>query len=312
MNITRSEISEGIGAIKTVCPNCKHDLRARNGDTLVCSSCDAAFSRVDGFWDLIVGDRFDDESDEACRCYEEVSNDYTARNYWVPLFKRLQGASEKPLRVLALGCGTGVEVDVLCDAGFDCVGIDCGNRPKAWANRKYPERLYLANGMNLPFPDDTFDIAFCGCVFPHVGVVGDSSVTTERYLEDRGQLASEMARVVRPAGHIVVSSPNGACPLDLFHGRKPGSYRPQLNPPASKFLLTLNDYRSLFARAGFERATALGVEGYWGFVRAKHNLKGRLLGLPIRFVFWLVSRNAFRALRTSPLSPWLIVLIERP
>jgi SAM-dependent methyltransferase len=309
--LTHSSVGEVSEAIRLVCPACRGELSEPVSDAVSCKACGAGYSHLDGFWDLIVGDRFEDESDETCLCYEEVSNEYTARNYWVPLFTKLRGDASRPLRILALGCGTGVEVDVLCDAGFDCVGIDCGNRPQAWENRKYPQRLYLANGMNLPFEDDTFDIVFCGCVFPHVGVAGDSFITTDRFLDDRRKLAGEMARVATASGHIALSSPNGNCPLDLFHGRQPGSYRPRLNPPRSRFLLTRRDYLELFEGKGFAKATPLKVEGYWGFVRAKHSVKGVLLGTPIRFVFWLVSRRPFRFLRTTPLAPWLVVLIER-
>lgn len=294
-----------------VCPQCKAPLTDRDSDTKECTACSMTYSRVDGFWDLIIGERFEDESDEECLCYEEVSNEYTARNYWVPLFTKLKGTTERPLRILSLGCGTGVEVDILTEAGFDCVGIDCGNRPRAWENRKFPERLFLANGMNLPFEDNVFDIVFCGCVFPHVGVIGDSFVTSDHYFEDRSRLASDMVRVAAPTGHVVLSSPNGSCPLDLFHGRKPGSYRPQLNPPGSRFLLRLKDYRALFKPLGFPEARPLKVEGYWGFVRAKNSLKGLVLGTPIRFVFWLVSREPFRFLRTSPISPWLVVHVSK-
>ena len=296
--------------IKLVCPTCRGEL-THPEDAYHCAACNATFPKSEGFFDLIIGERFEDESDETCLCYEEVSNEYTAREFWVDKFSAIQKGSDAPLRILALGCGTGVEVDVLCDAGFDCVGIDCGNRPQVWENRKYPDRLFLANGMNLPFEDQAFDIVFCGCVFPHVGVVGDSFVTKEDYLSDRGRLAAEMARVSKANGHIFTSSPNGNCPLDLFHGRKPGSYRPVFNPRNSKFLLRLEDYGQLFKQCGFEKASTVGVENYWGFVRAKRNFKGIVLGVPIRFVFWLVSREPFRFLRTSPISPWLVVHLQR-
>ena len=184
---TENPIEKMAADIVVVCPECKGPLTEKDPDTKSCISCSTTFSRIGGFWDLIIGERFEDDSDEECLCYEEVSNEYTARNYWVPLFTELKGQIDRPLRILSLGCGTGVEVDILCEAGFNCVGIDCGNRPQAWENRAYPERLFLANGMNLPFEDGIFDIVFCGCVFPHVGVVGDSFVTTNHYFEARNQ-----------------------------------------------------------------------------------------------------------------------------
>lgn len=127
---------------------------------------------------------------------------------------------------------------MLRDAGFDAVGIDNGNRTRVWSRRTHKNALLMANGMHLPFDDETFDVAFCGCVFPHVGVVGDSFKVSDRYWQDRLAVASEMTRVVKRGGSIFVSSPNRLFPVDLFHGRPIGSYKPPINPPWRPFLLS--------------------------------------------------------------------------
>jgi len=215
------------------------------------------------------------------------------------------------MRVLSVGCGSGADVDFLAQCGLDAMGIDPGKRSQLWRQRRQPERLALANGMNLPFHDGAFDIAFCGCVYPHVGVVGDTNQVSDTCWDDRQALANEMFRVVRPGRHVIVSSPNRQFPLDLFHGREPGQYLPRLNPPSSEFLLAARDYRRIFQTAGARKVVPLPVEGYWGFVRSKHTVAGFLLGLPLRFIFWLVSRESFAALRPSFLSPWLIVLAQK-
>ena len=36
-----------------------------------------------------------------------------------------------------------------------------------------------------------------------------------------------------------------------------------------------------------------------------------VLGLPIRLLFWLCSRPHLRILRSSPLNPWLVVVIDK-
>lgn len=298
--------------VPLICPSCQKDhLEADEHKTPFCPNCKHSYERNDGFLDLIIGDRFDDDPGEECLCYEEDSNEYTVTHYWIPLFREFQAAQKEPLRILAVGCGTGVEVDLLTEAGFICVGIDCGNRSSIWSRRTCSDHLLLANGMHLPFEDAYFDIAFCGCVFPHVGVVGDSSITTEKYFEDRSLLAHEMTRVVRPDGHIALSSPNRNCPIDIFHGREAGSFTPLINQPGARFLLSLKDYRSLFVNAGCTQASARETEGYWGFVRSKNSWKGLILGIPVRFVFWLTSRNTFRFLRTTPIAPWLVVVIRK-
>jgi SAM-dependent methyltransferase len=204
-----------------------------------------------------------------------------------------------------------MDVDVLCDAGFDCVGIDCGNRTAAWPRRVEKKRFLLANGQNLPFEDRSFDGIFCGCVFPHVGVIGDSYRVGSHYRKQRLQLAREMSRVLRPEGKILVSSPNRLFPFDIFHGRTPGSYRPRPYWPGDPFLLSLADYRSLFSACGLSKAEPLPVAGYWSFFRSRRSWKGYLLGLPIRSAFWLASRPELSAIRCSPMNPWIVVLVEK-
>lgn len=304
-------------AVPVVCPVCHEHPLERRGDQLVCpdrthNDCPREFAISNGFPDLIVGGRFDDPTDDECMAYEEGSNLYTAEQYWVPLFRRLYPRHEKRRpRILAVGCGTGVEVDVLNRAGFDCIGIDNGNRTKVWPRRDHCDNFLLANGLNLPFPDKTFDGVFCGCVFPHVGVVGDTSTVNDHYFEDRLQLAREMVRVLRVGGHATVGSPSRLFPFDIFHGRTPGSYKPRINLPTNPFLLSFGDYRKLFTAAGCDRAEPLPVDGYWGFVRSKHSLKGRLFGAPVQANFWLVSQPWARILRRSPLTPWIVVLASK-
>ena len=303
-------------ALVLLCPVCREPLLPQ-ADRLDCqanprqSGCLEHYRLDNGFPDLIIGERFDDPTDEACMCYEEYSNDYTARHYWIPTFRQLFPDLDRPARILALGCGTGVEVDLLNEAGFDCYGIDNGNRTQVWPRRCHSHKLFLANGLHLPFADGAFDAVFCGCVFPHVGVVGDSNIVADHGLEDRRALAREMGRVLIPGGRIVVSSPNRRFPFDIFHGRQPGSYKPVFNPPGSRFLLSVGDYAGLFRAAGCRLVRARPVTGYWGFVRSKNSLKGQLLGLPVQLLFWLVSRPSLSCLRGSPLSPWLVVEVTK-
>jgi len=276
-----------------------------------CQSCGQQFSFIGEFPDLIVGGRFDDAENEAQVLYEEQCNIDTTRNYWIPTFRRLWPERERVPRLLSLGCGAGTDVDLLCQEGFECIGIDCGNRSRSWPKRLNKHNLLLANGKHLPFPDQSFDGVFCGCVFPHVGVIGDSPHIAPDYFEQRLELAREMSRVLRPGGKIVVSSPNRRFVFDIFHGRTPGSYKPRLNSPRDPFLLSVADYRKLFQAAGCKQASPLPVAGYWGFIRSKNSLKGAILGLPVRALFRMVSLPAFRLLRGSPISPWLVVLVSK-
>jgi len=294
-----------------ICPETRRPLFEIN-DEAVCFDENGNISRTwrrkNGVLDLVTGERFDDSTDEACRCYEVASNTHSANFYWIPLFRKLfPDRRGRPPRLLAMGCGVGTEVEILCDAGFACWGVDNGNRSVDWSARNCRESLIMANGMSLPFADETFDAVFCGCVFPHVGVVGDSNQTAPSCEADRQRLAAEMVRVTRKGGHVIACCPNRLFPFDIFHGRAPGSYLPRFNPPWSKFLLSVSDFRKLFLRGGAESLEALPVEGFWGFVTMKRSLKGRLFSWPIRQLFHAASVPALAGLRSTALIPWIAV-----
>jgi SAM-dependent methyltransferase len=306
------DLSSAIEAcpVPIVCPVCR--VRLDFVGTLIhCSACGREFGFTEGFPNLIIGERFEDATTPDKMLYEERSNRDTTVNYWIPLFRKLWSSSRHGVRLLSLGCGVGIDVDLLADEGFECLGIDCGNRTNFWARRQRSERLLLANGMNLPFEDATFDGVFCGCVFPHVGVVGDSFQVAPGYYQDRLRLAKEMSRVLRPGGKVLVSSPNRYFVFDLFHGRAEGSYKPRFNPPSSPFLLSRSDYRQLFRDAGLSSTELQPVENYWGFIRANNGIKGRLAGLAPKAAFWLVSQPGMRWLLSSPVNPWLVVMAHK-
>lgn len=292
--------------IVPVCPVCRGNLDWR-AESIGCNGCGAEYTYEQGFPDLIVGGRFDDADDAERTAYETQTNEDLTRNYFLPVFKNLLREKPKP-KLLSLGCGVGMDVDMLAAAGFDVYGIDCGNRSNAWPRRQHRDRLYLANGKNLPFADGSFDMVYCGCVFPHVGVEGDSNIVRADGWEERARIASEMTRVLKPGGRVLVSSPNRWFPLDLFHGRDPQNPYPRWNSPTSRFLLSSGDYRRLFGAAGCNTFRPMPVQGYWGFLRMKRTWKGRMMAFPVEMIFRLVSTEPGAILRPSPINPWLVML----
>ena len=301
-------------AMPLYCPRTRLPLYFENGK-LVTRPSDGSAPQIwgysNGFPDLIEGQRFEDAIDSKCRCYEACSNEYSTEHYWIPLMRQLfkdRDPNLPPPRLLSVGCGIGVEVDLLCQAGFACYGVDNGNRTLDWPARQHTKGLMLANAMHLPFADASFDVVFCGCVFPHVGVVGDSRTPAPTCEADRAKLAADMIRVLKPGGYTVACSPNRFFPFDLFHDRVHGTYIPPYNSPFSRFLMSIGDYRSMFTKAGCQWVKSLPVEGFWGFVTMRKSLKGRLLSTPIRISFKLASLSWLKFLRYSPFVPWIAVI----
>jgi SAM-dependent methyltransferase len=295
-------------ALRIVCPACRGTLSG-TAKAPVCDTCGSRYLIREGFVDLVVGERYDDDTLDCALENEETTNRETVERYWIPLFRRLWPEGAKGRRILSVGCGVGADVEQLVDAGFDAYGIDNGKRVAHWLRRKCAERLFCGNGRHMPFEDSSFDLIFCGCVFPHVGVVGTSFRTTPDYFQQRLELAAEMARVLRPGGRIVSCNPNRFFPFDIFHGHQAGKMTLRPTPPWQHLLLSRGDYLEMFRRFGCVRAVALPVSGYWSFSNSRKTWKGRLLAAPVDFLFRLVSNLSI--LRGSPLNPWLIVMLEK-
>ncbi len=296
-----------------VCPQCHKSMDA-HADGVVCRQCKRLYAAENSFLNLLKdpADRFHDEVNEDRDRKEEASNTHSIQSYTVPLLRKLFGDRESMPRLLSTGCGVGVDVDLLTDAGFDAYGIDCGERTHIWGRRKYPERMYIANAKALPFADGTFDFVSTSCLLPHVGVVGDTTEVTPDHKQQRERAAREVARVVRPGGYIFMMNPNRRCPLDFHHLQPNPNRLVRLHSPAEPFLLSLGDVRRLYVeRAGCRSAKALPPAGYWGFLQKKTDPKRRLLVAPVRWYTQLISSRWFTPLLSSPLNPWLLVLVQK-
>lgn len=94
---------------------------------------------------------------------------------------------------LVVGCGRGSDITVL--PVQTTVALDLSWLATRIARQRHPGELYLqADGTRLPFAAGTFDVALCSEVIEHV-------------LHPK-QLISEVARVLRPEGHLLLSTPN--------------------------------------------------------------------------------------------------------
>ena len=97
--------------------------------------------------------------------------------------------------VLDAGCGTGRHTAFLAGNGHDVVGIDSSPEMLAIAAAKVPAaRFELADLERIPLPDRSMDAAVCGLVLSHA--------------RDIRPGVTELARVLRPGGRLVISNPH--------------------------------------------------------------------------------------------------------
>ncbi len=154
---------------------------------------------------------------------------------------------------------------------------------------RYPAPLWLTDGGRLPFADGSFDLACSEYVFEHVA--------------DPGTVMAELARVLRPGGHLVALTPNrwsykslvAAATPHWFHRLAAGRLRPDARAagdvyPTHYRMNTPRTLRHLAAFHGFQvRELALLNNGPTWFRK-----------LPGVFE---VGRVAHRAMDLAPLAP---------
>jgi len=96
--------------------------------------------------------------------------------------------------VLDVGCGAGVDLARFARGGAEATGVDVSPSAIELARRNFEQqglrgRFEVADGEQLPFPDNTFDL-----VFAH-GVV--------QYTASPQRLVDECRRVLKPGGEAV-------------------------------------------------------------------------------------------------------------
>jgi SAM-dependent methyltransferase len=97
--------------------------------------------------------------------------------------------------VLDAACGTGRHTAYLLKVGRDVIGTDAVAAMLDKAREKFPAvEFRVADLTSLPFEDSSFAGIVCGLAYSH--------------LEDLGPASSELARVLRPGGRLVVSAPH--------------------------------------------------------------------------------------------------------
>jgi ubiquinone/menaquinone biosynthesis C-methylase UbiE len=98
-------------------------------------------------------------------------------------------------RVLDAGCGPGLYLSALQEAGAEVVGLDASQAMVDLARQRVggQVRIDLADlGAVLPYPDRSFDLAVCALAI--------------HYVTERATAFAELHRVLLPGGALVVST----------------------------------------------------------------------------------------------------------
>lgn len=299
-----------VGSLKVVCPRCRADLdriesgvRCPNGH-----SYPPLLSTID----FLAGDEAPDANAAITvnHAAEETGAPWRVNQYLIPQLHRLIGGTDGRL-VLDDGCGIGSVVSELVRAGVDAYGIDPGSRVRQWESSDVADRLLRADGALLPFPADTFDAIVSSGVLEHLG---EPHPWPDRKATQVGYVA-EAVRVLKPGGVALMAAPNGAHPIDYWHGRKLRSYDEITSPmrlhmPYERWMPNSRRVKRWVAESGHSATvTFLSPENYLAFERIQRHWAGRAFTSSMKAVFRYVTRHP--ALATTAINPWLVVCIRK-
>lgn len=157
-------------------------------------------------------------------------------------------------RVLDVGCGVGMYTAAFLRQSPHVFGIEVEHE-RAVEARERATGVSQAVGEYLPFPDDTFDVAFSHEVLEHV--------------DDDRACVTEMVRVVRPGGRVVIFVPNRLYPFETHGIFWRGRYRFGNIPLVNWLPAPLRDRLVPHVRA-----------------YTRHSLRRLFDGLPVRVVHY--------------------------
>ena len=195
--------------------------------------------RLDAFLEKLRGDIYPEDPTEG---HSLITRE---------MFKRLNETHALPAgaKVLDVGCGQGVGLEVFKAAGLDPIGVTLG--PDVEACRAKGLNVVEMDLSFLDFEDERFDLVWCRHALEH-------SVFPFFTL-------SEMHRVLKPGGvlYVEVPAPDTAC----AHQTNPNHYS----------VLGKSMWIELIRRTGFPEiaaadlnfSTGAGPDTYWAFVARK-------------------------------------------
>jgi len=253
---------------------------------------------------------------------EETGVRHRIQNFYVPLFEefcRDHRCERRQVRILDCGCGNGLSVDCLVEAGFAAYGIDIWRiRLQQWRQRaRGPYSGFcLADATRLPFADTSFDIILSCGVLEHIGVEEKwepnyrvRPLPNQRNL--REQFVSECLRVMRNPGTVYLDHPNGAFPVDFWHHN---DYRklPRWHRPSEKFLPTFVEVRALVEAADPKaQLRIISPAKRFTYEQSRRKWYGNLLRRPAEMFFQSISHRPFDRFIGSPLNPYLVLQLTR-
>tara|TARA_B100000674_G_C37885106_1_gene936260 strand:+ start:309 stop:1094 length:786 start_codon:yes stop_codon:yes gene_type:complete len=162
---------------------------------------------------------------------------------------------KKGSQILEGGCGFGQHVSALFEAEYDVIGVDFAEKIVSEINKRAPHlNVKIGDLRNLEFEDNTFD------GYWSLGVI-------EHFYDGYDSLISEMYRVLKPGGYLIISFPSMS-PLRRLKAKLSmyKEFTMSDSEPSNfyQFALFTEDVKRNLIKKGFTFKKQLGVAGLKG------------------------------------------------
>ncbi len=135
--------------------------------------------------------------------YEKIAEEFSqSRTYFWKELEFVKDYIKENSSILDVGCGNGRFFEIIKDKKISYTGIDTSSKFISIAKEKYPStssgqaqvKFFRANAVELPFGNDSFDVAVSFAVLHHI----PSKKLREEFL-------SEIHRVLKKDGVLILS-----------------------------------------------------------------------------------------------------------
>ena len=155
-------------------------------------------------------------------------------------------------RVLDVGCGEGAFSAALAEAGARPIAVDVADEPLRRLRARFPQLDEVRRaqaGEPLPLADDEADAVWAGEVVEHV--------------VDVGAFCSELRRVLKPGGPLLLTTPDHPRRLIARFALRPAAFEEHFNPYADHLrFFTARSLVRVLEDAGFPTVALTRAKGH--------------------------------------------------